>query len=272
MRRRPCVQSLLAELTVSVLALTETWFDSNSEEFVKIPGYRSVLRSRVGGGGGGVGFLVREGIVHQCIDLDKLGVTSNTFECLFIQLNFKRGSCIMGVVYRPPGQNLEEFNIEIDHLLTELSKRGKDVILLEDFNVDLLKVSEHKRTNSFYNCLIAHHLLPVITRPTRITDHSSTLIDNLFTNAWPKLINSSIIASDISDHLPIIVRFNFEVFRYGSGVQRLLDARGQRGSWMPSKIFSIRAAKFLTNFFLSVVKFQDNSLPGCPLPCCIMPR
>src|SRR6218665_3666133 len=29
------VQSLLAELTVSVLALTETWFDSNSEEFVK---------------------------------------------------------------------------------------------------------------------------------------------------------------------------------------------------------------------------------------------
>ena len=123
-------------------------------------------RPRVGGGGGGVGFLMREGIVHQCLDLDKLGVTSNTFKCLFIQLNFKRGSCIMGVVYRPPGHNLEEFNIEIDHLLTEHSKRGKDVMLLGDFNVDLLKVSEHKRTNSFCNCLIAHHLLPVITKPT----------------------------------------------------------------------------------------------------------
>src|SRR6218665_1249569 len=36
---------------------------------------------------------------------------------------------------------------------------------------------------------------------------------------------------------------------------------------MPSKIFSIRPAKFLMTF-LSVVKFQDNSLPGCPLPCC----
>src|SRR6218665_3531542 len=34
-----------------------------------------------------------------------------------------------------------------------------------------------------------------------------------------------------------------------SGVQRLLDARGQRGSWMPSKIFSIPLAKFLTTFF-----------------------
>ena len=30
---------------------------------------------------------------------------------------------------------------------------------------------------------------------------------------------------------------------------------------MPSKIFSIRPAKFLTTF-LSVVKFQDNSLPS----------
>src|SRR6218665_4182021 len=44
------------------------------------------------------------------------------------------------------------------------------------------------------------------------------------------------------------------VLPFTSGVQRLLDARGQRGSWMPSKIFSIRPDKFLTTF-LSVVKF-----------------
>src|SRR6218665_473616 len=36
-----------------------------------------------------------------------------------------------------------------------------------------------------------------------------------------------------------------------SGVQRLLDAWGQRGSWMPSKIFYIRPAKFLTTFLIS---------------------
>ena len=37
-----------------------------------------------------------------------------------------------------------------------------------------------------------------------------------------------------------------------SSVQRLLDARGQRGSRMPSKIFYIPLAKFLTTFFLVV--------------------
>ena|SRR6218665_3910567 len=37
-----------------------------------------------------------------------------------------------------------------------------------------------------------------------------------------------------------------------SGVQRLLDARDQRGSWIPSKIFCIRLLKFLTTFLLVI--------------------
>ena len=41
-----------------------------------------------------------------------------------------------------------------------------------------------------------------------------------------------------------------------SGVQRLLDARGQRGSWMPSKIFSIHHAKFQTTFFYQLSNFK----------------
>ena len=46
---------------------------------------------------------------------------------------------------------------------------------------------------------------------------------------------------------------------WNSGVQRLLDARGQRGSWMPSKIVSIRLAKFLTIFYY-LVTYQNLSL------------
>lgn len=75
-------------------------------------------------------------------------------------------------MYIQPGQILEEFNVEIECLLSELSVGGKDVVLLGDFNVDLLKLNESKEAGSFHNSLIAHHLLPVITRPTRITPNS----------------------------------------------------------------------------------------------------
>lgn len=46
-------------------------------------------------------------------------------------------------------------------------------------------------------------LYPLITRPTRITTHSATLIDNIFTNGIDEKITSGIIINDTSDHLPV---------------------------------------------------------------------
>src|SRR6218665_1824034 len=48
-------------------------------------------------------------------------------------------------------------------------------------------------------------------------------------------------------------------------MQRLLDARGQRGSWMPLKIFSIRPAKFMTTFFISC-QISGQFTPWMPPP------
>jgi Reverse transcriptase (RNA-dependent DNA polymerase)/Endonuclease-reverse transcriptase len=220
------IRSLLDQLPVSVLALSETWLDARWEEDINIVGYQWVHRPRGDGKGGGVGFLVKEGIAFQPIQLSTRNIVYNSFEELIISVKLKRGTCIMGVIYKPPGKKLDEFNLEMDSLLSEISTKGKDVIMLGDFNVDLLKINEHKGTDSFYNCLTAHHLLPVITRPTRITPNSATLIDNIFTNAWAKIIDSSIIASDISDHLPILARFDFEMTRVGNSLcydQRLVN-------------------------------------------------
>ena len=67
----------------------------------------------------------------------------------------------------------------------------------------------HKRTQDFIELNLDNNLLPTITRPTRITKNSATLIDNiivsqnLLTN-----IDSRIIIDDISDHLPSILKLN----------------------------------------------------------------
>ena len=44
---------------------------------------------------------------------------------------------------------------------------------------------------------------PLITRPTRITEHKASLIDNIFTNDPLSQSVSGLFISDISDHLPI---------------------------------------------------------------------
>ena len=47
-----------------------------------------------------------------------------------------------------------------------------------DFNLDLLKHESHSITAHFNESLFAFGFLPMITKPTRITAHSMTLIDN----------------------------------------------------------------------------------------------
>src|ERR1700733_9660973 len=83
------------------------------------------------------------------------------------------------------------FNIEFNHLLSELTPSKRDVILLGDFNIDLLKYNIHAATNVFLETLTSNHFLPAILRPTRITEFSATLIDNIFTNLWPRILHSS---------------------------------------------------------------------------------
>ena len=48
---------------------------------------------------------------------------------------------------------------------------------------------------------------PYISQPTRITDHSATLIDNIFLNTLEHFVISGNIVYDMTDHLP-----NFLIF------------------------------------------------------------
>ena len=58
-------------------------------------------------------------------------------------------------------------------------------------------------TNDFIDQIYSNGLQPLITRPTRITRDTKTLIDNIFTTDLNSHKQSGIIINDISDHLPI---------------------------------------------------------------------
>ena len=45
-----------------------------------------------------------------------------------------------------------------------------------DFNINLLNYESHSDANEFLNNVISNYLLPYILHPTRVTDHSATVI------------------------------------------------------------------------------------------------
>ena len=50
--------------------------------------------------------------------------------------------------------------------------------------------------------LFANNILPIITKPTRVIDHTATLIDHIYTNSVQNL-TAGILTIDITDHLLI---------------------------------------------------------------------
>ena len=99
--------------------------------------------------------------------------------------------------------DLVDFNCYcLNKLLENISKEQNSIFLLGNFNVNLLNYNEHNQTNEFLDSLASNSFIPLILQRTRITSHSNTLIDNIFSNVIdPDTISGNLTAS-ISDHLP----------------------------------------------------------------------
>ena len=68
--------------------------------------------------------------------------------------------------------------------------------------MNLLNFGKKRGTHQFLEELFHNNYTPQITLPTRITDRSATLIDNIFLNTQRHKQTSGNITTSISDHLP----------------------------------------------------------------------
>ena len=107
-------------------------------------------------------------------------------ESTFIEImNPKKSNIIVGTMHKHPSLDLTDFNSNyLNNLLEKVSKEQKSIFLLDDFNINLLNYNVHNPTNGFLDSLSSNSFLPYILQPTRITSHSKTLTDNLFTNVY----------------------------------------------------------------------------------------
>ena len=89
-------------------------------------------------------------------------------------------------------------------------------------NINFLKFNEHTQTGEFLDKLYANNILPIITKPTRPTDHTATLIDHIYTNCSQNFI-AGILTVDITDHLPIFCLVRIQPTRNNSNKKYFRD-------------------------------------------------
>ena len=146
---------------------------------------------------GGVTILIDE--KYNNYELSDLSVNNDNLETVFAHITHNNKSIKVGCCYRPPSSsNIDAFISELYEKLQAVELHSCDFLLCGDMNLDLLKVNEDRNVSKFIDTLCTLSLLPAIVKPTRITETSFTLIDNIFTNRFQD-VQSGILEIEITD-------------------------------------------------------------------------
>ena len=133
--------------------------------------------------------------------IKRIKIASPYFETLFIEVKLKNSAkgLVIGVIYRHPSTSLSEFKLQFTQTLSILAKHKKEYIICGDFNVNLFKIQSSPPINEYIDSVFSEGCYCIIDKPTRITPHSSTLLDHVYTNILNKTLTSNILQYEISD-------------------------------------------------------------------------
>ena len=88
-------------------------------------------------------------------------------------------------------------------MVDKIKKLNKDTIIGTDQNFDYLMLGSHTTSSALSDTFVSHGPAPCITRPTRVTHNTPTLIDIYLSANYCNNCSSGIIIGDISDHFPV---------------------------------------------------------------------
>ena len=166
---------------------------------------------RKSGKGGGLAIYVNKRVCSERDDIKQIFPYSepeNTSgEFLFIKIEnckHNRKTVIFGNVYRTPSMKPEKFNMIFDKILQKLTNKrysNKIKYIVGDFNQDLIKYDNDADCQNLIDNAHNSGFVQLISRPTRITENTATLLDLTFTDDIDSTLSSNIITLDLSDHL-----------------------------------------------------------------------
>lgn len=177
-----------------ILCFTETHLsDIILNESLSIPGFTTMYRKDNTAHSGG--FLT---YVTSQLHTNRITVLEDILpESLWISIRTRTDTYIVGSLYRSPNST-NEFWDKLNVCLENAFDISNKVLVLGDVNEDQLNPRNHK----FKDILTVNDLHNVINEPTRVSNHSSTLLDPIAISNNIVAFNSGIFptSNDISDH------------------------------------------------------------------------
>ena len=185
---------------IHILTLSETWLnESILDSEISIPGY-NLFRLDRGEHGGGVAVYARKELSFVRRDDLEMEEVEGLWLELFLP---KSRGVLIGTFYRPPNTSKyhdSDFMSKLEVELSTATSTDKEVIILGDFNCDLLPTrsvnAECKQLKSLLKFMNFNQL---IKKPTRINQTTATLLDLIATNG-SSISFSGLVGVSLGDH------------------------------------------------------------------------
>lgn len=197
--------SVINDSNADIIVLTETWLNSKitTPELFQCNKQYVVYRSdRTGRIGGGVLLAVNESI-------DCFSVPINTnLELIWCCLTLSFKKILLGVCYRSPSSD-SSFCDDLYDCLNQITTRfhGAEIMLLGDFNFPTIVWSHinpfsypaSAEADRFISICSDFGITQIVSRPTRVTPHTSSLLDLILTSSADNVSTVTHIPG-LSDH------------------------------------------------------------------------
>ena len=106
---------------------------------------------------------------------------------------------VIGTIYRHPNENVHEFLDDFSECLETLMNENKTFYPLGDINING-SCTRPAQDEEHLNAIASNGVIPLITRPTRVTENSAAIIDHIITNDVEHYITPCVVVTNIADH------------------------------------------------------------------------
>ena len=128
-------------------------------------------------------------------------------ECVTVDIENKNSKNLkITLSYRPPNDAIKGLNSFLENVFKKANIENKICFVAGDFNLNCLDHNKNLEIRTFYNRIFEHGSILLITKSTRVTSKTVSLIDNTFTNCIFETslkLKKGIIKNDVSDHFSV---------------------------------------------------------------------
>ena len=116
---------------------------------------------------------------------------------------------LIGSIYRHPTEDSNKFLDDFSVCMEKLADEKKRFYIIGDITIDINRTNQNSpQADRYMQVITSNGAFSVITKPTRVTDKTATVIDHIITNDTAHSILPRVIRTSLTDHYAIICKIS----------------------------------------------------------------